>query len=374
MKNSQATAEPPFLSLEARANPAGSTSGNGHGRPRIPNFSLPEAQLLTDLIDVDNPAVACGILRDSLLNPLAEMSANPGKCIRGQLVQLVYRLFADPETVADAATKQVTICADVVELIHAGSLVVDDIEDGSRMRRGRPALHVRHGLPLALNAGNWLYFWPYELIRGSKFSDRQALDLYERCHRTLLRAHFGQAIDLGSRVDQLAQECVADACKASLQLKTGALMGWAAVLGATIAAVPRAIVDVADRFGRDLGVALQMFDDLGNLLGRCEPSKQHEDLFLARPSWVWACAARHASRSDYEKFLRAVRQLPDAANLQQWIIDHDLDTLIRQSAQDHLNRSYQRLYAELTRLEFAWSEPALSELRSLGDDIAKAYG
>jgi hypothetical protein len=53
----------------------------------------------------------------------------------------------------------------VVEFIHAGSLVVEDIEDGSRIRRGRVALHVRYGMPVALNAGNWLYFWPFELLK-----------------------------------------------------------------------------------------------------------------------------------------------------------------------------------------------------------------
>ena len=341
------------------------------GRGLLP---LLEEDRLLLLLDVGTSSVARDIIRRSLLEPLEAMSSNPGKCIRGRLVELIWRLLAVSESEAMAQAESLQTCAQVVELIHAGSLIVDDIEDGSRMRRGKPALHVSQGLPIALNAGNWLYFWPYELLRDLKIAPSETLYLYEHCHRTLLRAHFGQAIDLGSRIDELPQASVADACKASLQLKTGALMGFAAVLGATIAGVPRATVEAVDRFGRDLGVSLQMFDDLGNLLGRCEPTKQHEDLFLGRPSWVWACAAMHAAPPDYQEFLRGVRKLPDATILDQWVSQHALDGLTRKSAHDCLDQTYQRLRMDLERLDAGWSESIFDELRCLGDDIAKAYG
>jgi geranylgeranyl pyrophosphate synthase len=135
--------------------------------------------------------------------------------------------------------RQCRIGAEVVELIHAGSLVVDDIEDGSRIRRGKPALHMRYGLPIALNAGNWLYFWPLELVKALELPSETTLSVYEYYHETLLRAHFGQAIDLGSRVDKLPQNCVAEVCRASMALKSGALMGFAMVLGGAIGRAPK---------------------------------------------------------------------------------------------------------------------------------------
>src|SRR5215813_1995113 len=115
-----------------------------------------------------------------------------------------------------------------------GSLVVDDIEDGSMIRRGKPALHIRYGLPTALNAGNWLYFWPFQLIKALELPNRTALSVYEDYHRTLLRAHVGQAMDLGSGVDRLPQSRVPEVCLATMELKTGALMGFAMVLGAAL--------------------------------------------------------------------------------------------------------------------------------------------
>ena len=47
----------------------------------------------------------------------------------------------------------------LVEIIHAGSLIVDDIEDGSTQRRGAPCRPPAYGVPLALNGANWMYFW-----------------------------------------------------------------------------------------------------------------------------------------------------------------------------------------------------------------------
>src|SRR5512139_2180103 len=151
---------------------------------------------LAELLGIDHSAAVESALRDALLDPVASLTANPGKRIRAQLVAMTYRLFHDDRAVSLTAAKQCRDCAEVVELIHAGSLIVDDIEDGSAMRRGRPAMHVQYNLPLALNAGNWLYFWPFELLKEAGLAAEQLVPAYERYNRTLLRAHFGQALDL----------------------------------------------------------------------------------------------------------------------------------------------------------------------------------
>lgn len=273
---------------------------------------LADCEDLSNLLGLRYGAEVDDIIRIALFSPVEHLTSNCGKRIRGQLVHLAYRLVTDDNPGSLVAAKQCRTCAEVVELIHAGSLVVDDIEDGSRIRRGKPALHIRYGLPIALNAGNWLYFRPFEFIRQLGLSDQTTLKIYERYHRTLLRAHFGPAIDLGSRVERLPQSRVAQVCLASMELKTGALMGFATALGAALGGAIEPVISVLDDFGRDLGVALQMYDDLGNVLGTREPVKKHEDLMLSRPSWAWACAATASSKRDYEKFVLAAGNLPDA--------------------------------------------------------------
>lgn len=337
-------------------------------------YTLPGDRRLAELLGfVAAPAVGV-VLADALLRPISDLISNPGKQVRAQLVSFSYRLLSGDHVRSAAMEKRCRSCADVIELIHAGSLIVDDIEDGSEMRRGRPALHVRYGMPTALNAGNWLYFWPFELLKGAGFAEDDLVIVYEKYQRTLLRAHYGQALDLGTRVDSLPQYEVSEVCLAAMRLKTGALMGFAAFLGAMLADGSEMLVAALDEFGRELGVALQMFDDLGNVIGKCEPAKRYEDLILSRPSWIWACAAQTSSPEDYREFIAAARKLPEAAELDRWLARHPVMEETRQSARAHLERSFENLKQRLNAQRVHWSTRAFDELCALGEAIAVAYG
>jgi geranylgeranyl pyrophosphate synthase len=369
------------LTMYSRSAPAkrrvAPTSDDKPGRPTIGAGA--ESTMLADgrlaeLLGIDHSATVESALRAALLDPVATLTANPGKRIRAQLVAMTYRLFHDDRAVSLTAAKQCRDCAEVVELIHAGSLIVDDIEDGSAMRRGRPALHVQCGLPLALNAGNWLYFWPFELLKDAGLAAELLVSAYERYNRTLLRAHFGQALDLGAKVAQLPQRSVAEVCLAGMTLKSGALMGFAAALGGTVAGTSEPVRSLLEAFGIELGVALQMYDDLGNVIGKCDPQKRYEDLSLARPSWVWACAANSSDAYSYEGFLDAVANLPNSELLESWFVAHDLVRITRAGARQQLDRSYERLEQGLRLAGIAWSARTFGELRQLGEEIAVAYG
>jgi geranylgeranyl pyrophosphate synthase len=204
-------------------------------------------------------------------------------------------------------------------------------------------------------------------------SNELTLAAYERNHRTLLHAHFGQAIDIGTRVDQFPQERVAKVCLASLKLKTGALMGFAMVMGGLIAGAEEKVTSLFDDFGRELGVALQMFDDIGNVTGVREPSKRFEDFALYRPSWAWAWAALNSSSKDYAALVKAVAELPDANPLEIWIESHPLVSAGRASAQRHMDRAFSKLMSELEEHRVTWCPRAFEELRALGEEIARAY-
>ncbi len=314
------------------------------------------------------------ILTDVLFRPVTGLTSNPGKRIRAQLVSFSYRLLNGDRPPSAVMINRCHSCAEAIELIHAGSLIIDDIEDGSAVRRGRPALHKQYGTALALNAGNWLYFWPAVLLKDSELSEDDLLLIYEHYHRTLLRAHFGQALDLGARVDTLTQDAVVEVCLASMRLKTGALMGFAALLGAALADTSEALISALNDFGCDLGVALQMFDDLGNVIGICEPAKRYEDLTLSRPSWVWACAAQNSSPAEYKNFIAAARKLPEAVDLEEWMDRHALLRQTRQSARAHLNRSFDNLKTRLDAEHVRWSKQVFDELCALGDKLTVAYG
>jgi geranylgeranyl pyrophosphate synthase len=75
-----------------------------------------------------------------------------------------------------SADYELGIC--LSELIHTGSLIIDDIQDQSELRRGRPSLYRTYGIDVAINAGNTLYFLPFvELMHHKHMTAEQKLQM-----------------------------------------------------------------------------------------------------------------------------------------------------------------------------------------------------
>ncbi len=165
------------------------------------------------------------LLEHALFHPLSKAARRPGKEFRARLSRICWDLGGGEGEVP----RELGL---IVEALHLGSLIVDDIEDESECRRGVPCLHQQVGLPLALNAGNWLYFWPGAVLSRAGFEAPIELALRRAIDRAVLRCHYGQALDLSVRVGELRQREVLDVVFATTRLKTGSLMELAAELGA----------------------------------------------------------------------------------------------------------------------------------------------
>ena len=243
-------------------------------------------------------AVPAQLWDDALLDPLREFLGRPSKRFRARLVELGFRLAAGGN---GAPPREL---ATIIESLHAGSLIVDDIEDESEFRRDAPCLHRNIGVPLALNAGNFLYFWPQVLLSQSGLSAPTRLLAHERLARCLMRCHQGQALDLSVRVDELAQADVPGVVMAIASLKTGGLLGLATSLGAVAAGADEARVDAFDTFGCALGVGLQMLDDVSGIQNARRRAKALEDLEHSRATFVWAWLAEELDAAPYEQLRR----------------------------------------------------------------------
>ncbi len=231
----------------------------------------------------------------ALSGPLRAMASRPGKEFRRQLVAIGWQL-------SGGRSEPPPELAGIVEALHLGSLIVDDIEDGSARRRGGPSLHLLVGTPLALNAGNWLYFLPGLFVSRLALPRTRELLLRRAIERSVLRCHYGQALDLSTRVTDLRQRDVANVVATTTRLKTGSLTELAATLGALAAGAEPGVVAALGTMGRNFGVALQMLDDLTGLTSTERCHKGHEDLLAARPTWPWALLSEHVDEVAYQRF------------------------------------------------------------------------
>ena len=233
--------------------------------------------------------------------------------------------------------ERVKLAGQAIEFLHAGSLIIDDVQDDSPVRRQDVSLHKRFGAAKAICAGNWLYFWPLRLIGKLGLSPENENIAFRAYNQTLEQGHYGQAIDISTKATELNQKDIVQLCWTTLYLKTGALTSLAMKLGALIAGTTPQHADAIGEIGNQFGVALQCYDDLGNILGKVDLEKRYEDLMLSKPSFVWAYAAEHYSQDEYLDFQRAIAKLPDDRPFRKWLEEHDFLSFARNEADRRLN-------------------------------------
>jgi geranylgeranyl pyrophosphate synthase len=260
---------------------------------------------LLEMLESSRATVPARLWEPALLEPLRDFLSRPGKGSRSRLVELAFCLAGGTPGGHPAELPL------LIESLHAGSLIIDDIEDGSEMRRGAPTLHRRYGVPVALNAGNWLYFHAHDLLCRMALPDHARLLAFQQMTRCLLRCHEGQALDLTTRVMDLARHEIAPFASTVASLKTGGLLSLGMALAAIAADAPAQTRESLAAFGSAVGTAIQMFDDLSGVINPRRRAKAIEDLRHARPTFVWAWLAEDASDELYRASQSRLRAVMD---------------------------------------------------------------
>ncbi|HXK32877.1 MAG TPA: polyprenyl synthetase family protein [Dehalococcoidia bacterium] len=181
------------------------------------------------------------------------LDGTSGKLLRPMLCLLVAESFGDAHPAAvDAA------CA--IELLHAFSLVHDDIEDGDRERRGRPTLWALEGVPLAINAGDSLFALAHRAMNDAAGALREADAAEARriFSDACLRMIEGQHDDLSMEAQTVASLAEYEAMAVR---KTGALLGASLAIGGLFGGAPPADVEALRQAGAEMGLAFQAVDD-----------------------------------------------------------------------------------------------------------------
>jgi len=196
----------------------------------------------------------------NLYDPCKYILSLGGKRIRPALTLIAHTLY-------DVDHKHSIPAALCVELFHNFSLIHDDIMDKAPLRRGQPTVHTKWNETIGILSGDVMLVHTYKLLADHYQGDqlKKLLDIYTK---TATEVCEGQQLDMDfeSRVNVTVKEY-----ENMISLKTSVLLGCALKMGAITANANAEDADHLYEFGKNIGIAFQLRDDLLDAFG--EPGK-----------------------------------------------------------------------------------------------------
>ena len=200
-------------------------------------------------------------LEKAIVDPIWEFLDRGGKRWRPTLFLLIC------EALGKKPTEWVDF-AIIPELVHNGSLMIDDIEDSSQHRRGKPCTYKMFGIDIAINAGNAMYYLPLLplLENRKKLSQSKLARVYEVYATEMINLSLGQGMDIAwhrgtANADGIGEKNYLQMCA----YKTGTLARMAAKMAAVLCGADETLVKKLGSFAESLGVGFQMRDDVLDL-------------------------------------------------------------------------------------------------------------
>ena len=202
-----------------------------------------------------------------------------------------------------------------IEIFHKASLVHDDIEDQDLMRYGRPTLHVEHGVPAAINAGDYLLGLGYRIVSGLPDVDAATLrDLVRILADAHVRLARGQGAELWWR-DGGDKRLTPVEALTIYGLKTSPAFEAAVAMGIRLAGIQPAEAGEIGAYSLHVGTGFQVLNDLKDWSGDLENNRRAAgDLLGGRPTVMWALALERLVESDADRLQQLARTAgrPDA--------------------------------------------------------------
>jgi geranylgeranyl diphosphate synthase type I len=257
---------------------------------------------------VDQPRYAYNLeaLNKAVAEPIWEFLDRGGKRWRPGLFLLICEALGKiPQDYIDFAI--------IPEIIHNGTLMIDDIEDQSELRRGKPCTYKLYSLDIALNAGNAMYYLPLiPLIKNrDKIPHDRLTKIYEMYTLEMINLSFGQAMDIAwhrglADADNIDEMSYLQMCA----YKTGTLARIAAKLAAILSGAEDEIIKKLGRFAEAIGVAFQIQDDILDLVGEDfakGKGAKGMDITEGKRTLMVIHTLQKATKADKERLLEILR-------------------------------------------------------------------
>ncbi|RDJ31771.1 MAG: polyprenyl synthetase family protein [Crenarchaeota archaeon] len=233
-----------------------------------------------------------------LYNAAGHLIVNGGKRLRPFMVMKSSQILKGKDSEALPA-------AAAVEMIHNFTLVHDDIMDNDEMRHGVPTVHNKFGMPIAILAGDVLFSKAYQLISTSNLSPEISSKLVARLAKACVDVCEGQLLDIGmASSKKIPSE--AEYIK-MIGKKTAALFDVSCSMGAICAKGKSKDIKNLSSFGKNLGIAFQITDDLIGIMGDPKITKKPvgNDLREGKKSLPILLAIKKAKGKDKTAILKA---------------------------------------------------------------------
>ena len=284
-------------------------------------------------------------LNKAIAEPIWDMLDRGGKRWRPALFLLI----------CEALGKTSDYCLDfsiIPEVIHNGTLVIDDIEDSSELRRGKPCTYKIFEMDIAVNAGNAMYYLPLLplMAQNAKLTPEVQRDVYEVYVQEMINLSMGQAMDIAwhrgiANADMLEEADYLQMCA----YKTGTLARMAAKVAAVLSGANKPLVEKLGRFAESIGVAFQMQDDILDLTGVEFAKKKGgvgQDITEGKRTLLVIYTLRKANSNDSKRLI----EILNMHTSDQALRDEAIEMMQKYGAMNHVKRTAERIVAD------SWSE------------------
>jgi len=197
-----------------------------------------------------------------------------------------------------------------IESFHKASLVHDDIQDSDEYRYGEPTLHVQHGVPTAINVGDFLIGLGYRLVSQDiqELGADTAADILNKLAEAHTKLSEGQGAELIWR-DSCDKRLSSNDALKIYALKTAPAFEAAFYSGLRIAGPAEQYADAVEKLARHLGTAFQILNDLQDWQGDdFNKLTLGGDVFGGRPTVLWALALEGLADDDRQELERLVSE------------------------------------------------------------------
>jgi octaprenyl-diphosphate synthase len=302
----------------------------------LSTLTLATAKEVFELLREDLVAVEQELGRDaassvSTITEIAEyLREGGGKRIRPSLLLLSAHLlgFAEQPAIRLGA---------VVEMLHTATLVHDDIIDGADTRRGRPSANTTWGNEKCVLAGDWLYMQAFKVALEER--NLRVLDLLIGLTQQMVEGELLQIQKLGKMVSEAEYYDL-------IFRKTACLFSVSMRLGAVLAKAPEADENSLAAYGRAVGLAFQIVDDVLDLTANEEVLGKPvaSDLREGKATLAVIHAADHGTAADR----KAIRRVLDDRSFENVSRQQIREILVRNGSVEYAMTAADR-YAEQSR-------------------------